>query len=63
MIGIDRQLLEIAFVLGLGRRMRVLRVELPLASISIMAGIKTAVVMTVGTATWPPSSEAAATEA
>ena len=50
-IGIDRQLLEIAFVLGLGRRMRVLRVELPLASISIMAGIKTAVVMTVGTAT------------
>jgi osmoprotectant transport system permease protein len=51
LISIDRQLLEMAFVLGLERRMRVLRVELPLASISIMAGIKTAAVMTVGTAT------------
>jgi len=51
MIGIDRQLLEIAFVLGLGRLRRLVRVELPLASISIMAGIKTAAVMTVGTAT------------
>ena len=51
MIAIDRQLLEIAFVLGLGRLRRLLRVELPLASISIMAGIKTAAVMTVGTAT------------
>jgi osmoprotectant transport system permease protein len=51
MIGIDPQLLEIAFVLGLGRVRRLLRVELPLASISIMAGIKTAAVMTVGTAT------------
>ncbi len=51
LIGIDRQLLEIAFVLGLGRLRRLLRVELPLASISVMAGIKTSVVMTVGTAT------------
>src|SRR5580765_5660485 len=51
LIAIDPTLLEIAWVLRLGRRMRVLRVELPLASISIMAGIKTAVVMTVGTAT------------
>jgi len=51
MIGIDAQLLEIAFVLGLGRLRRLVRVELPLASISIMAGIKTAAVMTVGTAT------------
>jgi osmoprotectant transport system permease protein len=51
LIGIDRQLLEIAFVLGLGRVRRLVRVELPLASLSIMAGIKTAVVMTVGTAT------------
>jgi osmoprotectant transport system permease protein len=51
LIGIDRQLLEIAFVLGLGRIRRLVRVELPLASLSIMAGIKTAVVMTVGTAT------------
>ncbi len=51
LIGIDRQLLEIAFVLGLGQWRRLFRVELPLASISIMAGIKTAAVMTVGTAT------------
>ena len=51
LVAIDRQLLEIAFVLGLGRVRRLVRVELPLASISIMAGIKTAVVMTVGTAT------------
>jgi osmoprotectant transport system permease protein len=51
MIAIDRQLLEIASVLGLGRLRRLLRIDLPLASISIMAGIKTAAVMTVGTAT------------
>jgi osmoprotectant transport system substrate-binding protein/osmoprotectant transport system permease protein len=51
MISIDRQLLEIAEVLGLGRRRRVLRIELPLSSVSIMAGIKTSAVMTVGTAT------------
>ncbi len=51
MIGIDRHLLEIAFVLGLGRLKRLIRIELPLASISIMAGIKTSAVMTVGTAT------------
>ncbi len=51
MIGIDRQLLEIAFVLNLGRLRRLFRIELPLASISIMAGIKTSAVLTVGTAT------------
>ena len=51
MVSIDRQLGEIAFVLGLGELRRLFRVELPLASISIMAGIKTAAVMTVGTAT------------
>ena len=51
LISIDRQLLEIAEVLGLGRRRRVLRIELPLSSVSIMAGIKTSAVMTVGTAT------------
>ena len=32
LIGIDRHLLEIAFVLGLGRLARLLRIELPLAS-------------------------------
>jgi osmoprotectant transport system permease protein len=51
LIAIDRHLLEIAFVLGLGRLARLVRIELPLASISIMAGIKTSAVMTVGTAT------------
>ena len=51
LVAIDPRLLEIAFVLGLGRLARLIRVELPLASISIMAGVKTAAVMTVGTAT------------
>ena len=51
LISIDRRLLEIAEVLGLGRRRQILKVELPLASVSIMAGIKTSAVMTVGTAT------------
>jgi osmoprotectant transport system permease protein len=51
LMGIDGRLLEMAFVLGLGRLGRLLRIELPLASIGIMAGIKTAAVMTVGTAT------------
>src|SRR2546427_10668039 len=51
MIGLDRQLLEFAFVLNLGRLRRLFRIELPLASISIMAGIKTSAVLTVGTAT------------
>jgi len=51
MIAVDRQLLEIAVVLGLGRWRRLLRIELPLAAIGIMAGIKIAAVTTVGTAT------------
>jgi len=51
LIGIDGHLLEIAFVLGLGRLARLWRIELPLASIGIMAGVKTSAVMTVGTAT------------
>jgi osmoprotectant transport system permease protein len=51
LMGIDGNLLDIAFVLGLGRLKRLVRIELPLASISIMSGIKTAAVMTVGTAT------------
>ena len=49
--GIDRQLLDIAEVLGLGWLRRLVRVELPLASGSIMAGVQTSAVMTVGTAT------------
>ncbi len=51
LIGIDGHLLEMAFVLGLGRLARLVRIELPLASIGIMAGVKTSAVMTVGTAT------------
>ena len=51
LMSIESHLLEIAFVLGLGRTARLVRIELPLASIGIMAGIKTAAVMTVGTAT------------
>jgi osmoprotectant transport system permease protein len=51
LMGIEGHLLEIAFVLGLGRFARLVRIELPLAAIGIMAGIKTAAVMTVGTAT------------
>ena len=48
---LDRQLLEIADVLGLAGWRRLARIELPLASVSIMAGVKTAAVWTVGTAT------------
>ncbi len=51
MISLDRQLLEIAGVLGLNWRQRLLRIELPLSSVNILAGIKTSAVLTVGTAT------------
>ncbi len=44
-------LLESADALGLPRRARLWRVELPIASRSILAGIKTAAVINVGTAT------------
>ncbi len=50
-ISLDRQLLEIAGVLGLNAWQRLWRIELPLASLSITAGIKTSAVYTVGTAT------------
>jgi osmoprotectant transport system permease protein len=48
---LDRQLLEMADVLGLAGWRRLARIELPLASVSILAGIKTAAIWTVGTAT------------
>lgn len=48
---LDRQLLEIADVLGLDRWRRLVRIELPLASVNVMDGIKTAAIWTVGTAT------------
>ena len=49
--GIDLGLLESAEVLGLGSGARLRLVELPLASPSILAGIKTSAVINVGTAT------------
>jgi osmoprotectant transport system permease protein len=49
--GIAPELLESARSLGLSRWARLGRVELPLASPSILAGIKTAAVIAVGTAT------------
>src|SRR5215813_3177057 len=48
---LDRQLVEMAAVMRLGRWQRLAWIELPLASVTIMAGIKTAAVLTVGTAT------------
>jgi len=49
--GISRGLRESAIVLGLPPMARLIRVELPIAAPSIMAGIKTAAVINVGTAT------------
>ena len=51
LIAIDRQLLEIAGVLGLSPGQRLLRIELPLASLHVVAGVKTSAIWTVGTAT------------
>ena len=51
LITLDRQLMEIAGILGLSTRQRLVKIELPLASVAIMAGIKTSAVVTVGTAT------------
>lgn len=48
---LDPQLGDMAVVLGLGGWQRLAWIELPLASVTIMAGIKTAAVLTVGTAT------------
>jgi osmoprotectant transport system permease protein len=49
--GIDRKLEESALALGLSDGARLRLVELPLAARSILAGIKIAVVLNVGTAT------------
>lgn len=48
---IPGSLQESAIVLGLSRQARLWRVEIPLASRSILSGIKTAAVINVGTAT------------
>jgi osmoprotectant transport system permease protein len=51
LVGIAPELRESAAALGLPRGVRLRRVELPLAARSILAGIKTAAVINVGTAT------------
>ncbi len=51
LVGIAPELRESAAALGLPLRVRLRRVELPLATRSILAGIKTAAVINVGTAT------------
>ena len=48
---LDRRLVEMTTVLGVAGWRRLLWIELPLASVTIMAGIKTSAVLTVGTAT------------
>lgn len=51
LVGIAPELRESAAALGLPSRVRLRRIELPLATRSILAGIKTAAVINVGTAT------------
>jgi osmoprotectant transport system permease protein len=51
LVSLDPQLVDMAAVLGLGGRQRLAWIELPLASVTILAGIKTSAVLTVGTAT------------
>jgi osmoprotectant transport system permease protein len=51
LIGIAPDLRESAAALGLPRGVRLRRVELPMAMRSILAGVKTAAVINVGTAT------------
>ncbi|MEE8311295.1 MAG: glycine betaine ABC transporter substrate-binding protein [Candidatus Binatia bacterium] len=50
-IGIDPSLIESADAMGLPRGARLRRIELPLASPAILAGIKTSAVINIGTAT------------
>jgi osmoprotectant transport system permease protein len=48
---IDPSLLEAASAMGMNRRKRLLKVELPLAMPVIMAGVRTATIFIIGTAT------------
>lgn len=48
---LDPRLLEMTTVLGVGGWRRLAWIELPMASVTILAGVKTAAVLTVGTAT------------
>lgn len=49
--GVDPSLIEAADAMGMNRRKRLFKVELPLAMPVIMAGIRTATVLIIGTAT------------
>ena len=51
LVSLDPQLVDMAAVIGLDGGKRLGWVELPLASVTILAGIKTSAVLTVGTAT------------
>lgn len=51
LVSLDPQLVDMASVIGLDGWKRLGWVELPLASVTIFAGVKTAAVLTVGTAT------------
>ena len=49
--GVDPLLRQVAVAMGLSARERLIRIEIPLAAPVILAGIKTAAVISVGTAT------------
>jgi len=51
LVSLDPQLVDVAAVIGLDGWKRLGWVELPLASVTILAGIKTSAILTVGTAT------------
>ena len=51
LVSLDPQLVDMAAVIGLDGWKRLGWVELPLASVTILAGVKTAAILTVGTAT------------
>jgi len=51
LVSLDPQLVAMASVMGLDGWKRLGWIELPLASVTILAGVKTAAVLTVGTAT------------
>ena len=51
LLGIDPAVLESAVAMGMTDRQRLMRVELPMAARTIIAGVRVAAVTTVGTAT------------
>src|SRR5271169_2552091 len=50
-LGVDPAVVESAVAMGMTDRQRLLRVELPLAAPTILAGVRVAAVTTIGTAT------------